>query len=489
VRNVTQLLLRYASFTHSPCVIVSSSEKEVVPVKSVAVLAAVLLLSPLVPAQQPAPQPPPASNPASQKLAPTVQHEANFDAERAQANQLFLAGKHVEALPLYEDLCRQDQANPAFAERHGQALLEKSMTVSDPQQKQAMQTEGNKELMRAESLGDRSPYVEKMLGLMEKTPFGVEVAGPFGGLPLTVGYYYRGSLQAQPMMQQGEAAFEKGDFATALKFYVGAAATDPTWYEAALFAGDMYYRLKDYANAGPWFAKAITIDPDRETAYRYWGDALLESGDAAAAKVKFEQAMAAEPYTRVAYSGLRAWAIESHITLLPGPRVAHPEFITPQGKLAIDPAFTTETGDGHASWLVYQQHRVAHGARTIGQFMLGGSVMRTPELNFVPNGYVHTLAEEVDAMSAMLEDVKKKLTSGAVAPDKLEPGLKTLLQLQKDNMLEPFIMLNFNDAGIKHGYSEYRAAHRDQVVSYIDRYMIGPPTPANAPSPYVRVQP
>jgi hypothetical protein len=216
---------------------------------------------------------------------------------------------------------------------------------------------------------------------------------------------------------------------------------------------------------------------------------LLESGDATAARVKFEQAMAAEPYTRVAYSGLRAWAIESHMTLLSGPRVAHPEFTTPQGTLAIDPALTTETGDGHASWLIYEQHRVTHGARTMGQFIMAGAVEGRPELDFVPNDYVHTLAEEVDAMSAMLDDVQKKLASSVVTKENLEPGLKTLLALQKDNMLEPFIMLNFNDAGLRHGYPEYRAAHRDQVVAYIDRYLIGPPAAANAPSPYVRVQP
>jgi hypothetical protein len=50
--------------------------------------------------------------------------------------------------------------------------------------------------------------------------------------------------------------------------------------------------------------------------------------------------------------------------------------------------------------------------------------------------------------------------------------MKAMLQMQKDKMLEPFILLNFNDAGLRHGYPEYRAAHREQVVAYIDRYLI-----------------
>jgi hypothetical protein len=125
----------------------------------------------------------------------------------------------------------------------------------------------------------------------------------------------------------------------------------------------------------------------------------------------------------------------------------------------------------------------------INEWVMAGSTPATPQFNFVPSGYVHTLAEEVDALNAMLADVKIKLASGAVTQEKLEPGLKNLLALQKDNMLEPFILLSFNDAGIRHGYPDYRAAHRDQVVTYIDRYLIGPPTPASAPQPFVQIHP
>jgi hypothetical protein len=57
-------------------------------------------------------------------------------------------------------------------------------------------------------------------------------------------------------------------------------------------------------------------------------------------------------------------------------------------------------------------------------------------------------------------------------------------------MLEPFILLNFNDAGLRHGYPEYRAAHRDQVVAYIDRYLIDHSgTPATQHPNWVPIQP
>jgi hypothetical protein len=165
-------------------------------------------------------------------------------------------------------------------------------------------------------------------------------------------------------------------------------------------------------------------------------------------------------------------------------------FLDANGKPVDDATLATDAGDGRSSWAVYRQQRLAHGKDVIfNQRIMSGSVTAGPTFAFVPTGYVHTLAEEVEAITAMLADVKKKLASGAVTEDKLEPSLKTLLAIQKDNMLEPFILLNFSDAGIRYGYPEYRAAHRDQVVAYIDRYMIGPSTPANAPSPYVQINP
>ena len=383
-----------------------------------------------------------------------------------------------------DDLCRQDPTIAVFAERHAGGLLARQATVDDPKQKQAIMAEAIKELQRAESLGDNSPYVEGMLGSLAKTPIGLTVAGPMGGLPLTVGYTYNGSAQAQPLMQQGESAFSHSDVPAALKLYLAAAAADPTWYMPALFSGDMYYRLKDVTNASVWFAKAIAIDPDRETAYRYWGDALMHSGDTAGARVKFEQAIAAEPYGKASFVGLQQWAIQTRTSIV-YPQVRRPDFSKPA-----DVSLTTETGDGHNSWLVYRQARLAHGPNVIiNEWVMAVSTPATPQFNFVPSGYVHTLAEEVDALNAMLADVKIKLASGAVTQEKLEPGLKNLLALQKDNMLEPFILLSFNDAGIRHGYPDYRAAHRDQVVTYIDRYLIGPPTPASAPQPFVQIHP
>ena len=405
---------------------------------------------------------------SAQQATPTApQHAANFDSERKQADELYLAGKTLEALPLYEDLCKQDATIAVFAERHGMGLIKKSATLQDPKAQSEVMNEGMAEIRRAKSLGDDSPLVQTLLAQQAKTsPVGVAVGGALGALPLTVGYTYAGTSKAQAFAKDGEAAFAKNDFAAAEKLYEAASKADPAWYSAALFAGDANFRMKDWSDAGVWFAKAIAIDPDRETAYRYWGDDLYAAGDHMGSKAKIIEAVIAEPYTNTTWLKLRQWTqVTKTAFVVPG--VNRPEFTTPDGKLKVDPALETETGDGHASWLVYQQERVAHGARTAGQPILAGATDKNGHQT--PSGYVHTLDEEMAALTAMLGDLQKKLASGAVTQEKLEPGLKNLLLLQKMGFLEPFVLLNWNDAGLRYSYPAYRAGHREQLAAYVNK--------------------
>lgn len=401
--------------------------------------------------------------PGSGGAAP--QHKANFDAERLQADELYVHGKYDEALPLYADLCAQDQTIAVFAERHGTLLLTKAESTPDAKTRDALTVQGLAELHRAQRLGDNSPLLVQTLYNASKTPMGAVMNAPMGMLPLTVGYTNEGSAAAQAIYRQAEDAFGKQDFGAAARLYVKAAEADPQWYLAALNAGDSFYRMKDWKNADVWFAKAVAIDPDRETAYRYWGDALWASGNKMGAKAKFIDAIIAEPFTGGTWSKLQQWAGATRTPFVIV-RVHRPEFTTPDGKLVVDSALEKETGDGHASWLVYERVRVAHGARTAGQVVMAGASGANG--SFTPNGYVHTLDEEMAAVNAMLDDVQRKLASGTVTEANLEPGLRAMLELRKEGMLEPFEMLNFHDAGLRYGYPAYRAQHRELLVRYLN---------------------
>jgi Tetratricopeptide repeat len=400
-------------------------------------------------------------------VAPSAsKHEANFDTERAQANELFLAGKKLESLPLYEDLCRQDQKVAVFAERHAQGLLVKEETLPDGAAKQAMVNQAVAELVRAQKLGDNSPLVQNLLSLVAKSPVGAIVSG----VPLTMGYTYMGKPEAQAAMKDGQVAFGAQNFEVALKAYKHAAEVDPAWYSADLFVGDTYFEMKNYADAGPWFAKAIAIDPDRDTAYRYGGDATFKGGDPAKAKVLYEQAVVAEPYSRPGWNALQQWVTATK-TQIPKLQIVRPNYTTNDGKLTVDPALASETGDGHASWLVYENARVAHGGLTPTQAIVAGATMA--DGTFQANGYRHSLAEETESLNAMLADVQAKLKAGTVTEEKLEPSIKNLLRLQKDGMIECWILLNASDAGIRYDYPAYRKGHRELLVGYVDKYVLG----------------
>jgi hypothetical protein len=478
--------------------IVCTSQKEVDAVKCIYGLVAVLLSSPHAFAQestttaqsstgQPNPKPvltqqQPARQPVYQTVPPIpalpskAQHEANFDAETQQANALFLVGKQLDALPLYEDLCRQDPTVALFAERHAAALLAKQSTpgLDSKESLHAFLQEYN-ELHRAQALGDNSALVRTLLISAEKTTLGSIITG----VPLTVGYTYQGTAASQAAMRQADVAFSAQKFDEAAKFYIVAAGQDPTFYAAALYAGDSYFRSKDYANAGIWFQKAINIDPDRETAYRYWGDSLYRSGDIAGAEKKFIEAYVAEPYSIATWAELYQWAVANKFTLA-SPQARRPEFYMLDGKVDFDPRVLPESGDGRASWFIYQHVRVSHGATTLVQNMPpSGGTMANGDLN--ASGYIHTLADEIEALTALLTDVKQKLAAGTVTQEKLDPGIKLLLRLQQDDMLECFVLLNAYDKGLIHDYPKFRAAHRDQLIAYVNRYLLSPPATPSVP--------
>lgn len=399
-----------------------------------------------------------------QKAGP-AHHLANYDAEREQADSLYRQKKLLEALPLYQDLCRQDPTIALFAARYGETLLAKELTTSDEKQRIALHTQGIVELRSAQAQGDESFYVRSTVNADSKTTAGAILAG----IPLSVGYTYHGSVAAQAFIAKGETAFQAQTWLDALGFYTQAAGVDPAWYDAALFAGDSCFRMKDNAAAAGWFTRATTIDPGRETAWRYWGDALFQAGDANAAREKFVEAVVAEPYGRMATFEIAQWAKRTGHQLVT-PAVSRPDFITPNGQLQIDPALAASAQDGRSSWIVYQQYRVAHGARTLNQAVIAGGWNTSGVI--APNGYEHTIAEEHAALRVMLGDIESKLKSGTLSEASLDPSLRNLRNLEHANVLGAWIAINAADAGIVQDYPQYRDHHRQHLVEYINTVLI-----------------
>ena len=297
-------------------------------------------------------------------------------------------------------------------------------------------------LLEARASGDNSNLVQILL---EKMSVPINKNAPATKTP------------AQDLLAKAEKAFSTGDLNGALVFYQQAAEADPKMYEAPLYAGDAEYKLKNYDEAGKWYAKAIAINPDRETAYRYWGDALTHKGDQKSAQSKFIDAVIAEPYTKTTWIGLKQWAEATHVQLA-SPAITLPKQPVPDEKGNVNVTIDASTLGSATSgaWLIYS---------------MNPTVWRQTEFKkHYPNEtvYRHSLEEEAQSLRTVITFVAEK----KIAKDKLDPTLTSLMALEKDGMLECWILLNQADQGIAQDYAAYRATHSELLHAYMDKYVV-----------------
>jgi tetratricopeptide (TPR) repeat protein len=393
--------------------------------RSEIVLALAFLLSTsLVAAQMPA-----SDNTDPQKEADTAQ-------------SLYTAQNFAGALPLYEDLHKREPQSNVYRERLAMCLI--GAPAPTDADKAASVQRAHQLLLDARAAGDNSNLLQTVLEKLE-TP----VASSPAGAP----------SPGREAFQRAEKAFSSGDLPAALKGYAEAFAADPKLYEAPLYAGDTEYKQGHYAEADKWYAQAAMVNPDRETAYRYWGDNLMKRGKTAEAENKFIDAIIAEPYTRTPRIGLKQWADVTHVVLAPPP-ITLPARAQPNAKgnmqINLDPSSTSSP--------------------TLGAMMaysMGSALWQTDKFaKAYPDEkqYRHSLAEEVDSIHTALSVLKYKNLS----PDKLDSTWRSLLALDKDGMIECWILIDHADQGIAQDYVVFRAQHRDLLHAYIAKYDVHP---------------
>jgi predicted Zn-dependent protease len=365
--------------------------------------------------------------------------------EVGQANELYKAGKKLEALPLYEDLAKTYPNEMLYQERLAACLDAEAEQTNDPAQAKALLTRMRDAARRAVQLGDKANFVQDMAN------FDVDA-------PETLA---QGS-SAEALMQEAEKAFAAGDYPAAQAKYVAAAAADPHLYVAALYAGDAAYAQHDLPTAAQWFARAVAIDPNRETAYRYWGDAILLYGnDPEAAKNKFIDAIVAEPYNKYAWQGLQQWAVRQK-AVLNSPKIDRPAApaVDPKNPknitININPDALDKNNEGSFAWVAYASKRALfRGDEFKKQF---------------PNEqeYRHTLKEEDEALSLVVTLVRQN----KIPPEKLDESLRNLLEVYDAGMLDCWILINGADQGIVQDYAAYRDAHRQLLHDYLVRFVV-----------------
>jgi len=369
------------------------------------------------------------------------------DDDRTRAFQLYKDAKYIEALPLFEKLAVASPNDRDVIEALGLITAMQAAYLKDPEARKQARVRGREILLRAQSLGANSALVKWML----------ESVVPEGGADNSS---FSTKKEVDDLMREGEEAFASGDLPKALEKYKQALLIDPKLYEAALFIGDVYFKSADHANAGEWYGRAIAMNPDRETAYRYWGDSLMKQGRFTDAGDKFIESYLAEPYSRLARAGFLNWGEKAQITL------AHPEVDIPTNVTNSKDKNTTITLDPNvlskndksgapAAWMMYGLVRASWQTEFAKQY---------------PNEktYRHSLKEEAAALRGALEAVKNQ----KLDPRNIDPSLQTLQKLEKEGLLESFILLALPDAGIAQDYSDYRRANLEKLRRYVKDYVL-----------------
>ena len=263
-------------------------------------------------------------------------------------------------------------------------------------------------------------------------------------------------------MREGEAAFAKGDFPKALENYQRALLLDPKRYEAALYIGDVYFKTADQVKAGEWFARAIEINPDRETAYRYWGDSLIKQGRVTEAGDKFVESYLAEPYSQLARAGFLNWAEKVHVALS-HPRVELPASVDKKSEkettitLDVNMMKKDDKSGSAAAWLTYTLVRANWAASEF--------------LKQYPNEktYRHSLKEEAAALRAALKALDEQKN---VKSENIDPSLQVIRKLDKEGLLEAFILLALPDEGIASDFKAYRTTNIENLRRYVKQYVL-----------------
>lgn len=384
-----------------------------------------------------------------------AQSTDEFVADRDRAIALVNENKYAQALPILEKLAADKRADGQIFLGLGLTHWRMQEAVFNDQVKwKQTRLKAREAFLKARELGTSIPEIDLIIASI-RADGGDKTASD--------------NPQAQTASEAALEAFTSGDYKKAAAEYEKAAMLDPTWYEAALYAGNSFYAQKNYDKAAVWFAKAIAIDPNRETAYRYWADGLMNSGKNKEAEDKFTDAIIAEPYSSAAWRGLNQYAGRNNIQL------AHPKIVVPVDfsakgdgntniTLSIDSLMGSKKDDGSAGWMMYGISRSNWQTGKDGKLSEKFAAAYPNE-----RVYRHSLAEETDALRMVL--VLSKDKEGKKAK-KLEPSVAKLKKLDEEGLLESYILFARSDAGIKQDYAAYRQNNRDKLKRYLTEYVM-----------------
>jgi tetratricopeptide (TPR) repeat protein len=361
--------------------------------------------------------------------------------KRQNAVALFGQGKRLQALPLFEELAQKNPRDAELLVDLAACLIEHAATLTSQDAAAKERFRARDLVQKAWALGNYSPLAENLRQLLQDMPANGAIK-------------FSDNAAVERVMDAGEAAFARRDFAAALTAYAKALELEPANYSAALFTANTYDRMNDFAHASQWYERTMRLDPNVETAFRYDADMLARQGDMAKARGMLIHAAVAEPYNKIVWREIRAWALINNTAF----------------KLVYVPIPIQDSGQPPQlvpAWRAY--HAVIADWRKGGKFQ-----KHFPQ----EAAYRHSLPEESEALTAaamVLETLRQDDKNSQLLADNTVPGL--LLKLHQAGLIDPYVLFSLGDEGIARDYDAYRAANRDKLEAYMDKFVM-PPAPA-----------
>jgi tetratricopeptide (TPR) repeat protein len=360
---------------------------------------------------------------------------------KSQAQALVDQQKFTEALPLYEKLITLLPKDSVVYRNYGFSLLGQAANTQDATARRELRIKARQAFVTAQNLGDSSLLIKGMLD----------------GLPEDGrdGQGFSDNAEANKAMQRAEGFFGSGSMDEAFKAYQEALSLDPRCYYAALFSGDVMMQKKDYDEAEKWYQRAISIDPYAETAYRYSATPLMKQAKYDRARDRYIEAYITDPYNRLALSGLVQWG-QTTKTQLGHPRINIPQItVGADGKKNTTININPLSDDGSMAWIAYSTTRE--------EWEKGKFQTAFPK----ESAYRHSLSEEADALKSVVSMAK------SLKPKKLNDDIAIIDKLDKDGVLEAYILLAIPDQGIAQDHRDYLMRNRDKLRLYVVKYVIG----------------
>jgi len=360
---------------------------------------------------------------------------------KARAQVLFDQLKYTDALPLYETLAKQLPKDAAVLRNFAFALLAQGANTQDAETRRQLRIRARDMFMMARDAGDDSLLVK---GMIE----GLPVDGSDGS-------GFSDNAEANKAMQKGEAFFTNGKTDDAFNAYQEALKLDPRCYHAALFSGDVKMHTVQYDEAEKWYQRAIAIDPYQETAYRYSATPLMKQGKYDLARDRYVEAYILAPYNKLAVSGIVQWA---QLTKTP---VSHPKLDIPEtsvgadGKENVNINISPVMDDGSMAWMAYVTTREDWKKTKFAK-----AHPKEP--------YRHTVAEEADALRSVVSMAK------TLKPKSLNTQIATIDKMDKDGVLEAYVLMAIPDRSIALEHAAYVRANRERLRQYVLKYVISP---------------